>query len=188
MRHLMLLRHAKSSWDQVGLEDIDRPLSPRGRSAAPLLGRYISRKYRYPDLVLCSSAVRAYQTWELVSAEWDQADKPASPVVEIRTSLYLANPIDLQSTIKRIGDDVKTAMIIGHNPGMEQLAARLTHKGDPRDLKLMAKKFPTAALAIIQLSIESWSSLRTGQGRLEAFVRPKDLLGSMASTPSSAMS
>ncbi len=175
MRLLMLLRHAKSSWDQFGLDDIDRPLSSLGRSAAPLLGRYLSRQGMHPDLVLCSSAVRAYQTWELVSAEWDQVDKAGSPPVEMRSSLYLANPIELQSTIKRIGDDIKTVMIIGHNPGMAQLAARLVIGGDPRGMKSMTKKFPTAALAIIQLPIESWSLLRAGQGRLEAFVRPKDL-------------
>lgn len=176
MRRLMLLRHAKSSWDHMDLDDVDRPLAPRGRAAAPLLGRYISRKGLQPDLVLCSSAVRARQTWELVSAEWDQVDKSGLPRLEMHASLYLANSGELISTLRRIDDDVATLMIIGHNPGMEQLAGRLVNQGDPEGLKRMTEKFPTAALAIIQFPIEAWSSLKPGQGMLEAFIRPKDLM------------
>ena len=171
----MLLRHAKSSWDYDGLEDFDRPLSSRGRSAAPLMGRYISRKDLLPNLVLCSAAVRAHHTWALVSAEWDQSDQSIKTHLEIHPSLYLASPIDLQSFIKRIDDEVKSAMIIGHNPGMAMLAMRLAGHGDPKKLKLMAKKFPTAALAVIDFSIDRWSSLKAGQGRLKTFLRPKDL-------------
>ena len=144
-------------------------------ASAPLLGRYISREKLQPDLVLCSSANRARQTWELVSAEWDQSDKDGMPRLEMRASLYLASQADLLSTIRRVDGDVATLMIIGHNPGMEQLAARLVAQGDPRGLKTMAKKFPTAALAVIRFSIESWSLLKPGQGRLDVFVRPKDL-------------
>jgi len=175
MRRLMLLRHAKSSWDQADLDDVDRPLAPRGRAAAPLLGRYISHENLQPDLVLCSSANRARQTWELVSAEWDLSDKLGLPRFEIRSSLYLASPIELLSMIQRIEEGVENLMLIGHNPGMEQLAARLVTKGDPRGLKEMSKKFPTAGLAVMQFAIESWSSLNPGQGKLECFVRPKDL-------------
>lgn len=175
MRRLMLLRHAKSSWDHMDLDDADRPLAPRGLAAAPLLGRYISHEGLLPDLVLCSSATRARQTWDLVSAEWDQADKTILPRLEMRPSLYLASQTELHSIIRRIDDDIGLIMIIGHNPGMEQLAARLVSQGDPRGLKQMAKKFPTAALAVIRFSIDHWSALTPGQGKLDSFVRPKDL-------------
>lgn len=175
MRHLMLLRHAKSSWDQLDLDDIDRPLSARGRSAAPLIGRFISRRDLVPDLVLCSSAVRAKQTFELVAAEWDQGGTATKPGLEMRSSLYLARPAELTATINRIDDSVATTMIIGHNPGMEQLARQLATKGDAKSLKRMIKKFPTAALALIRLPIKRWSSLGSGQGELVSFMRPKDL-------------
>jgi phosphohistidine phosphatase len=171
----MLLRHAKSSWDQVDVDDVDRPLAPRGRSAATLLGRFISRKGLEPELVLCSSATRARQTWEMVAAEWDQADQSGLPRLEMRASLYLASVGELFSTLRRIDDDVAAIMIIGHNPGMEQMARRLVSQGDPKGLKRLRKKFPTAALAAIDLPIESWSTLKSGQGELQAFIRPKDL-------------
>lgn len=176
MRQLMLLRHAKSSWDHMDLDDVDRPLAPRGRLTAPLLGRYITHENLQPDLVLCSSATRARQTWELVSAEWDQADKTRLPRLEVRSSLYLASQFDLLSIIRTVDDDNETIMIIGHNPGLEHLAMRLVTKGDPGGLKRMSRKFPTAALAVIQFPIENWLSLKPGQGKLEAFVRPKDLM------------
>ncbi|MGI9449730.1 MAG: SixA phosphatase family protein [Geminicoccaceae bacterium] len=175
MRRLMLLRHAKSSWDHMDLDDVDRPLAPRGRAAAPLLGRYISHENLQPDLVLCSSASRTRQTWELVSAEWDRSDKARLPRFEIRPSLYLAGYAEMLSMIQRIDGDIVNVMIIGHNPGMSQLAMHLVAQGDPRGLKEMSKKFPTAALAVIQFSAESWSSIKPGQGKLESFVRPKDL-------------
>ncbi len=176
MRQLMLLRHAKSDWDQMDLDDIDRPLSPRGRLAAPIVGRYINRKGARPDLILCSSAVRARQTWELIAAEWDHAENADLPRLEMRASLYLASPAELLSILRRIDDEVATLMIIGHNPGMAQLAGRLAARGDQKDLKNMKKKFPTAALATIKFPSESWSSIKADDGTLSAFVRPKDLM------------
>ena len=175
MRQLMLLRHAKSSWDHADLDDIDRPLAPRGRHAAPLLGRYISRRKLEPDLVLCSSAARARQTWELVSAEWDHANATAKPRLDMRPSFYLARPAALMSAIQRIDDEVTSAMIIGHNPGMGQLARQLVNGENAKALKKMEKKFPTAALAVIRFPVESWSSLTFGSGELVSFIRPKDL-------------
>ena len=175
MRRIMLLRHAKSSWDHADLEDKDRPLASRGRAAAPMMGRFISQQNLQPDLVLCSSASRARQTWELVAAEWDQTDRLGMPPVEMHSSLYLATPGELLSAVRRIDDGIEAVMIVGHNPGMEQFASNLLAQGEPKDLKKMAKKFPTAALAVIQLAIEHWSSLVFGIGRLETFVRPRDL-------------
>lgn len=160
----------------MDLDDVDRPLAPRGRLAAPLLGRHISRRGIEPDLVLCSSAVRARQTWELVSAEWDYGSATDQPRFEMRASLYLARPTELMSAIRRIDDDIKTAMIIGHNPGMEQLAQQLAIEGYSKGLKKIVKKFPTAALAVIEFPIERWSLLKIGSGKLADFIRPKDLM------------
>ena len=146
------------------------------RTAAPLLGRYISHKDLQPDLVLCSSAVRTRQTWELVSAEWDRSDNIGHPRFEIRSSLYLASPADMISMIRRLERTMTNVMIIGHNPGIGQLAVRLASLGEPETLREMSRKFPTAGLAVIQISAESWSELRPGEGTLECFVRPKDLI------------
>lgn len=175
MRQVMLLRHAKSSWDRTDLDDFDRPLSPRGRAAAPLMGRHVSHERSWPDLVLCSSAVRARQTWELVSAEWDRADSPEPPQLEVRASLYMATPHELLSALLRLDDEIASVMIIGHNPGLGQLANRLIGSGDPQRRGALARKFPTAALAVVQLDIERWATLELGDGRLLSFVRPKEL-------------
>ncbi|MGI9416976.1 MAG: SixA phosphatase family protein [Geminicoccaceae bacterium] len=174
MRRLLLLRHAKSSWDQDGLDDAERPLAPRGRKAAPLMGRYISGRRLVPDLVLCSTAERARQTLELVIAEWERS-AGESVRVEMRTSLYLAHPGELLAALKRIDDGVERLMIIGHNPGLAILAERLAAKGDPRGMKALSKKFPTAALAVIDLDVERWADAAPGTGYLQSMVRPKDL-------------
>ncbi len=176
MRRLMLLRHAKSSWDHPGMKDIDRPLAPRGRRAAPLMGRFISRQGLLPEVVLCSSAVRAQQTWALVVAEWDRSGHTASPRIEMHTALYLASVSYLTSTIKRLDKDVQSVMIVGHNPAMAQLASGLAGYGDSWSMQSMEKKFPTAALAIVDFSIDSWREIRSGEGNLRKFTRPKDLL------------
>lgn len=175
MRRLMLLRHAKSSWDQRGIDDASRTLAPRGRRAAPLIGRHISGRGLVPDLVLCSSAERARQTLELVRAEWDHARDDKTPKVEMRSALYMATPDEMLEILRRLDDDIASVMVVGHNPGLQGLAQRLVTKGDPRGLKSMARKFPTAALAVIELGAEQWPAIRPGKGYLQSFVRPKDL-------------
>ena len=174
MRRLLLLRHAKSSWDQSDLDDMARPLAPRGLKAAPLVGRYVSGRRLVPDLVLCSTAVRARQTLELVLAEWEREDGDGVQV-DMRASLYLAPPGELLAAIRRVDEAVGCLMIIGHNPGMAQLADRLAAGGDPQGLTTMAAKFPTAALAVIDLDIGSWKAIQPGAGHLQSFIRPKDL-------------
>ncbi|MGI9509252.1 MAG: SixA phosphatase family protein, partial [Geminicoccaceae bacterium] len=174
MRRLLLLRHAKSSWDQRDQEDVQRPLAPRGRQAAPLIGRHLGGQGLVPDLVLCSTAERARQTLALVRAEWDRADGEGA-AVEMRASLYLAPPGEMLAALRRLDDATESVMIIGHNPGMALLAGQLALKGDPRGLKTMAVKFPTAALAVIDFDVDAWRSIAPGRGRLQSFVRPKDL-------------
>lgn len=175
MRRLLLLRHAKSSWDQRNQEDALRPLAPRGRRAAPLIGRHLDGQGMVPDLVLCSTAERARQTLELVSAEWDRTDGDG-PTIEMRGSLYLAPPGEMLAALRRLSDAIESVMIIGHNPGMAMLAGQLALKGDPRGLKTMAVKYPTAALAVIDFDVDAWRAVMPGTGYLWSFVRPKDLL------------
>ena len=171
MRRLLLLRHAKSSWDDPSLQDFDRPLAPRGRAAAPLMADYLRRKRLRPDLVLCSSAVRARQTWALVAA----ALGDGIAVKELR-SLYLAAPSRLLEVVRRAPDSAASVMLVGHNPGMEHLAATLAGpRSKPKALAALHAKFPTAALAEIEFEAASWRDVAPGTGRLRRFVRPKDL-------------
>jgi phosphohistidine phosphatase len=146
---LYLLRHAKSSWDEPRLVDHDRPLAPRGRRAAKAMGRYLRRHEIEPDVILCSSATRARQTLERLGL----------PDARIEPGLYGADAATLRGFIPETG----SAMLIGHNPGVQDLALSLARSG-PR-LAELAAKFPTGALATIELDT----------GELIDFVRPRDL-------------
>ena len=170
MRTLLVLRHAKSSWDQIDLDDFDRPLAARGQGAAPLMGQYLRKHGLLPDLVVCSPAARTQETWQLVQSELG-ADIPC----KMLRTIYLAAPSQLLAVVRRTPDDVGTLMVIGHNPGLERLAASLSGSGRDKDLAKLRIKFPTAALAVITFDAAHWSQATAGAGRLEAFVRPKDL-------------
>ncbi len=170
MPTLMLLRHAKSDWSDPGLADFDRPLNKRGRRAAPLIGRYLRKQDLLPDLVLCSGARRARQTWELVSAKL----RSEVPVRFLR-SLYLAPPSRLLATLQRQPEEVERLMMVGHNPGMENLAAHLAGGGDVALRARMQEKFPTATLAVFSFAAETWGGVASGGGELLRFVVARDL-------------
>ena len=170
MRSLLLLRHAKSSWDDPGLADIDRPLAPRGRKTAPLLAHWIDKQQLAPELVLCSPARRAQETWQLMLPVLGET----IPLKTLRT-LYMAGAARLLIVLRRTPDEVRTLLLIGHNPGLARLALSLSGIGREKARARMAKKFPTAALALISFDAEQWSTIGAGGGKLEAFVRPKDL-------------
>lgn len=164
---LFLLRHAKSSHDDPGLADRDRPLAPRGTRAAKAMGRYMRDHELSPALVLCSSATRARQTLDGLTAGIG-----SSPRVVIEHELYEASASGLLERLRRIGDDVPSAMLIGHNPAMERLALDLAARGP--DLADLARKYPTGALALLEFD-GSWSDLDADGARLLAFVKPRDL-------------
>jgi phosphohistidine phosphatase len=170
MRSLLLLRHAKSSWDEPELADVDRPLAPRGRKSAPLIAHWLDHGRLTPDLVLCSPARRVQETWALMRPVLGEG----IPTKTLRT-LYLAGPSRLLAALRRTPDEIQTLMLIGHNPGLAGLAISLCGTGREKALARMAKKFPTAGLAVISFDAEQWSTIGAGGGRLEAFVRPKDL-------------
>ena len=170
MRTLMLLRHAKSSWDQPALDDVDRPLAPRGRDAAPLIARHIKRSEWQPELVLCSPAARVRETWQLMAPVLGRP-------VDCKTlrTIYPGAPSRLLESVRRAADEIRMLMLIGHNPGLGRLAVSLCGAGPKKPLERMRSKFPTAALAVIDFDVDRWEQVAPGAGRLRAFVRPKDL-------------
>ncbi|WP_419164645.1 SixA phosphatase family protein [Candidatus Palauibacter sp.] len=162
MKTLLILRHAKSSWDDPGLRDHDRPLNRRGKRDAPRMGRLIADRDLIPDRIVSSTAVRARTTAALAAAEFDHD-------VEIETTrdLYGAHPDGYIEVAEERGGAAERLMVVGHNPGITALVSRLTG---------VVEYMPTAALAIVELDIEDWSELgRAGEGRLAAFWRPKAL-------------
>lgn len=169
MKTLLLLRHAKSSWDDPELDDSERPLAPRGEKMAPKMGRILRREVGWPDLVLCSSATRARQTWER-AAGVSRNGVPTRTMAE----LYLATPEQLLATLRQAPDNAKRLLLVGHNPGLAQLAGQLCGAGEADALHRMAEKFPTAALAEIRLNIGRWAEIAPGRGRLARFVTPRD--------------
>ncbi|MET1026857.1 MAG: histidine phosphatase family protein, partial [Dongiaceae bacterium] len=145
-KRLMLLRHAKSAWDQPELSDTERPLSKRGRRAAPLIGQFMLAEGLIPISVLCSTAVRARETWDLVAATWPHPP-PQKPIAE----LYMSTPRDILAILRNKGGDAASLLVIGHNPGLGDLANWLADDGDAEAISRMRQKFPTTGLAIIDL-------------------------------------
>jgi phosphohistidine phosphatase len=172
MLELLLLRHAKSRWDQPGVRDLDRDLAPRGEKAAPRIGRLMAAEGLLPDLVLCSPARRAMHTWQLVAAQLQ-----ASPEVRHDDGLYLAPPGRLIELLRREGGRRPRLLILGHNPGLQALAVKLVGEGKPALRAALAEKFPTAALARIGFEIAAWAELAPRSGRLLGYWRPRDLAG-----------
>jgi len=170
MTTLTLLRHAKSSWTDASLDDFDRPLAPRGIRAAAAMGAYMRDQGLVPETVLCSTARRAKETWDLLSAEW-----PDAVPVEFDQALYLASPAGILRRLEPVGDGVDRVMVIGHNPGLHQLAIRLTFGGDDEAIARLGSHFPTAAMAMIDLDGGTWRAIEPTGGQLARFVVPRDL-------------
>jgi phosphohistidine phosphatase len=171
IRTLLLLRHAKSSWDEPNLADFDRPLAPRGTKDAPRIAAYLRKKKLRPELTLCSPALRAVQTWHLITESLGRENE-----VKSLDDLYLSPPSRLLRALKRVPPDIRCVMLVGHNPGLENLAELLSGpKSKKKALSYLRDKFPTAALAVVEFETDAWSNINHGQGRLRRFVRPRDL-------------
>jgi phosphohistidine phosphatase len=166
-RRLFLLRHAKSSHDDPDLPDHDRPLAPRGRRAAGELGDDLRRTRFRCERVLCSSARRAVETLDRV-----RHGLPTGTGVEIDEEIYGASAEELLDRVRRIPDETASAMVIGHNPGMEELALALAGDGDPEAVGEIRRKYPTCALACLAFDGD-WDALEPESARLEAFVVPR---------------
>jgi phosphohistidine phosphatase len=167
VKTLFLLRHAKSSWDDPGLPDHDRPLAPRGERAAKAIADHIREREITPDLVLCSTALRTRETLDrIVPTLGDDVE------TEIERGLYAASATELLERLWALDEQVESVLLVGHNPGIEQLALTLAGGGD--EVAEMRRKFPTAALATLEFD-GRWRELGPGDAELTDFVKPKQL-------------
>ena len=167
MKQLLLLRHAKSSWSDDGLADHERPLAPRGRKAGKQLARWLTEHELRPDLVVCSSAVRAQQTLALVETAL------GDPPVSTEEDLYAASCGTLLARVRQLPGTASSALLIGHNPGLADLCLLIAASSARRDR--VAENLPTGALAVLELPIDSWPATETGEARLVELVLPREL-------------
>lgn len=161
MRTLYLLRHAKSSWDHPNLADFQRPLSDRGRKAAPLIGKAMRENGFIPEIVISSPAERAKQTAGLVAEAAGIGD-----VIRFNEIIYGAGTSEILDIVSALDDAVASVMLVGHNPTSENAVRVLTGEDE---------RMPTAALAVIDLEIGRWNEITPGCGRLRKILRPKEL-------------
>lgn len=168
MRRLILLRHAKSD-RPPGVSDLDRPLNARGQRDAPRMGAYLAAEDLRADAVVVSPALRTRQTWEGVQPALN------GPQPEIVSSIYEAPETALLAVARGAPKAAASLLMIGHNPGLQDLALYLVGAGDKSGRKRLGYEFPTAAIAVIDFEADSWDGLKAGSGRLERFVAPKDL-------------
>jgi phosphohistidine phosphatase len=174
MRRLLLLRHAKTETDAPSGRDFDRRLDDRGRVDAALMGDWLSKHPPLPDLVCVSTAVRAQQTWSLMAV----AMPSARPVVADLDELYGAGPAELLGVIRGTAvEDPRHLMLVGHNPGLHELALSLIGGGDAAGLKALADNLPTGAVVMIDFAIEDWNDVAFRTGQLVQFASPKLLKG-----------
>ncbi|MBU2957434.1 histidine phosphatase family protein [Paracoccus sp. 1_MG-2023] len=161
-RRLILTRHAKSAWDDPTLDDQDRPLNERGRRSARALGDWMASRGYEPEEVLCSTAMRTRQTWEVVSG----APLEVRPVMRFEDSLYHAGPDRMLAVLRTATQP--TVMMLGHNPGISEFAAMLPARA-PLDPEF--RSYPTAATLVVDFEIDSWADVEPGKGSVMDFIR-----------------
>jgi phosphohistidine phosphatase len=167
-KRLFVLRHAKSSWDDPGLADHERPLAARGRRAVEAIAAHVSEAGIAPDLVLCSSARRTRETLEAIAVGGEHVIEP---------DLYGASCEDVLERLHRVPEEVGSVMLVGHNPALQALVLRLADdqaEADGSGLDEVRRKFPTGALATLTFD-GAWTDLSPRSARLAAYVRPKSL-------------
>lgn len=167
MKRLVLLRHAKSAWDDPTLRDRERPLAPRGRKAAKRTGRWARKHGIRPQLVVCSNAVRARQTLERVLPGLGE------PAVWVEVTLYAASAETLLARVRSLPEEIDEVMLVGHNPGLMDLALLLSAPG--RNRKRAQVNVPTGALLELELEAGRWAEVSAGEARLTRFVVPREL-------------
>ncbi|MFJ9710085.1 SixA phosphatase family protein [Streptomyces sp. NPDC101234] len=160
LRRLVVLRHAKSAWPE-GVSDPLRPLAARGRRDGPAAGRSLAESDCLPDLAICSTAVRARQTWELASGQWG-----TPPPVRYDRRVYAAGVPELLEVVREVPDEVETLLLVGHNPGLEELVLELAGDGLDDTLEQVRKKFPTSAIAVLAWHGTGWAALGPGTALL----------------------
>jgi phosphohistidine phosphatase len=171
MLRLLLLRHAKSDWNNAELSDHARPLNERGKQAAPKIGEYIASHDLEPELILSSSATRVQQTRALVIDKFE-----TDPEVRVLDELYSFSGFqNVLNIIRNQGEKQSPLMMIGHNPTIQDLAMELIGAGNSSARARLNEKYPTAGLAVIDFDIRRWAELQTRIGIIVHFIRPRDL-------------
>ena len=165
-KRLILTRHAKSSWDDPTMSDHDRPLNERGKAAAADLGTWLASRGYVPDEVLCSDALRTRKTWSGIAPAL-----PGSPVLSLKPSLYNAGPDVMMAVLRHAQTD--TVMVIGHNPGIAEFAARIVAQ-PPMSPEF--RHFPTGATLVASFEIDDWAQLAYGMGATRDFIVPREIL------------
>ena len=164
MKILYLIRHAKSSWNEPGLSDFERPLNSRGKHDAPFMGKLLKEKHVLPDKIISSSAVRAFTTARTMAAEINY------PVEKIETTdkIYEASASEILNVIQSVDNEVTTLMLFGHNPGFTSLSNYLSDR--------QVDNIPTCGISRIEFDVDSWTEVNINQGKLTAFEFPKKYL------------
>lgn len=165
MRRLLLLRHAKAERSHSGGRDHERHLADRGRDDAPRVGAYISRHDFVPDKAVVSTSTRTRETWKLVAGAME-----SGPEAEFDERIYEASAKALLDVVKETDSSVNTLLLVGHNPGMQELATMLVATGDVDTRQRLKEAFPTSALAVIEFKLKDWSKVHPQSGRLERFI------------------
>lgn len=168
MRRLLLLRHAKAERLQPGGRDHDRVLTARGRADAKRLGAYLARHAFVPDRAVVSTSARTHETWALLAAAFGK-----TPPASFEDRIYDASPQTILQGIKETEPETDTLLVIGHNPGLQELANMLIASGDIDARERLGEEFPTSALAAISFAPADWRGLHPQRGRLEHFVTPQ---------------
>ena len=170
MRRLLLFRHSKAERGVPGTPDRDRALIDRGRKDAAKIGAYMASHHLMPDRVLVSPAVRTQETWKFCASSMKK--EPGAASVE---KLYDATHHTIFAVIKDAPVSAHTLMVIGHNPGLHELALMLVASGDVDARERLREKLPTSGLVIIDFAFDDWARLHPQSGRLERFISPKTL-------------
>lgn len=170
MLTLTIMRHAKSSWLDMSLDDFHRPLNKRGRGAAAAMGKWFCRHNRMPDLLLVSRAARTLETWKIMKKAGVKADE-----VRKLQRLYLASSSEILELIRGVEGDVSHLMLLGHNPGLHLLVKSLISTEEPVGDGAFYGKFPTAAVAQMTFDMDDWSDIAPMGGKYYRYVTPKQL-------------
>ena len=171
MKKIILLRHAKSSWQDPSLDDHDRPLNARGRGAAPIIGDWLAHRNHLPDTVLCSSARRTRQTVKGL-----RKAIPSLPEARIEEPLYHASPGTMLERLRGLPVECQTVLLVGHQPGLGTLTRMLSDGRESRRCRRAFEHFPTAAAAVLDVDIADWADLAYGIAHFVDFAKPRELM------------
>tara|TARA_Y100001970_G_C14159549_1_gene817679 strand:+ start:832 stop:1407 length:576 start_codon:yes stop_codon:yes gene_type:complete len=170
-KSLILMRHAKSSWDNSYKDDFDRPLNSRGKENAQMVAKHIHSLGFKPELTLCSSAARCKQTLELIIPYF-----PTKMHIRYLDELYLAPERTILEMIKSIELSINQMLVIGHNPGLSDLSQSLIYSSNKKNDYFETQQFPTSAASIFEMSINNWLNLKLSDSKIIDFVTPKKLM------------